>query len=274
MTTYTIGVDVGGTFTDCVAIDSSDQAVTRLKVPSTPEDPSEAVELGLSRLLQRLGGDARIDSITHGTTIGLNSIIQRSGGSVALVVSKGFPDVLEIGRSRMPNSFHLHANRDTPLVIRKLVFETTARLGSQGQQHIEADASELDDLAKRLTDAAPDIVVVNLLHGYANPEYEEAFADAIGSRVQDLSIVSASSLWPEIREYERTVLAVMSAHIQGTMSRYFRRLASRIRGLGIEAPLYISASNGGTLSLEAAIDRPLETVLSGPASGVTAARMQ
>src|SRR5699024_2305195 len=89
-----------------------------------------------------------------------------------------------------------------------------------------------------------------------------------------LSIVSASSLWPEIREYERTVLAVMSAHIQGTMSRYFRRLASRIRGLGIEAPLYISASNGGTLSLEAAIDRPLETVLSGPASGVTAARMQ
>jgi N-methylhydantoinase A len=277
MVRYRVGIDVGGTFTDFVAVPDDGSRPFRYKVASTPRDPAEAVAAGMTHLLAQLGGAGRIASVTHGTTIGLNAIIQRAGGRVALVVSEGFPDILEIGRSRMPDSFNLHAVNPRPLVSRDHVFEIGARVSPDGAPLGDPDDAEISELAARIVDRAPDAVVLNLLHGYANPEHEQRIAAALAARIEaeggSAQVIAASVVWPEVREYERTLVAVMGAHIHGTLQRYLASLRQRLADLGVTAPLFISGSNGGTLSIESAVARPLDTVLSGPASGVTAARM-
>ena len=278
MVSYRIGIDVGGTFTDFVAVPSDPSRVIRLKVASTPADPSRAVADGMTRLLETIGSAAAISRVTHGTTIGLNAIIQGKGDRVALVTTQGFPDVLEIGRSRMPSSFNLHAENEVPLVSRDHVLELAARLTPDGRPAAEPDQAGIDRVASRLIELAPQTAVLSLVGGYSNPGFEADLAGriaaAMAARVAEPPVlIAAATMWPEIREYERTLVALMGARISGVVRRYLIRLAERLRDLDVTAPLYISGSNGGTLAVESAIERPLETVLSGPASGVTAARM-
>lgn len=278
MVSYRIGIDVGGTFTDFVAVPDDRSRVVRLKVASTPEDPSRAVAEGMARLLETIGSAAAITSVTHGTTIGLNAIIQGKGDRVALVVTRGFPDVLEIGRSRMPSSFNLHAENQVPLVGRDHVLEIPARLAPDGRVVEEPDASAIAEVADRLIELDPRTAVLSLVHGYGNPGFEAEVASRIETAMAERAaeppaLIAAATMWPEIREYERTLVALMGARIRGIVQRYLIRLADRLRELNVTAPLLISASNGGTLAVESAIETPLETVLSGPASGVTAARM-
>jgi len=270
---FTVGIDVGGTFTDFVAIPDDAGRALRLKVSSTPSDPSAAVEEGLRRLLAELPEDGAIHSITHGTTIGLNALIQRAGGKVALVVTRGFRDIFEIARSRMPSSWDLHASIPEPLVNLESVVEIDARLDQDGNVLHEVDDAQIAEIIAKVQGIEPASVVLNLLNGYKNPEYTDGLADRIGAQLGDIPMISATKVWPEIREYERSLVAVMGAHIHGLMSAYLTKLKSRVQGLGITAPLFIAGSNGGTLALEAAMERPLDTVLSGPASGVTAARL-
>ncbi|WP_207474936.1 hydantoinase/oxoprolinase family protein [Tessaracoccus sp. SD287] len=276
MVAYRIGIDVGGTFTDFVAVPDDGSAMLRHKVSSTPADPAEAVGVGMADLLGHLG-EATIASVTHGTTIGLNAIIQRRGGKVVLVVTEGFADVLEIGRSRMPSSFNLHAVGQQPLVRRDNVLQLGARLSPEGAVIDPAEDDEITAAAARVAVLAPETVVLSLVNGYANPAYEQQVADRLASAIAAhgglVEVISAAALWPEIREYERCLVAVMGAHIHGTVKRYLENLQRRLADLGVTAPLFISASNGGSLSVESAIARPLDTILSGPASGVTAARM-
>lgn len=274
MTTIRIGIDVGGTFTDfaMVRMQAGERAaITTHKVPSTPGDPSQAVETGLRDLIGQGLDVAAITSITHGTTLALNAIIQRAGAKVALVTSRGHKDILEIARSRMPKSFDLHAVKERPLVPRGNVVEIDARLDRHGRPVSTPSDAQLGEVIDRLRDIAPDAVAVNIIGAYADPAFEIDIARKIEAALGCTPVTSAAATWPEIREYERSVVAVLGAHIQPLMQNYFRRLNSDISGLGISAPLYISASNGGSLSLQAAIERPLDTVLSGPASGVTAA---
>lgn len=278
MVAYRIGIDVGGTFTDFVAVPDGGSPLLRHKVASTPADPSQAVEEGMRTLLAEIGAGNTISSVTHGMTIGLNAIIQRRGGRVVLVVTEGFPDLLEIGRSRMPSSFDLHAVNQRPLVSRDHVLQVSARLDATGNPLTEVTEDEVARLADRIVDLAPETVVLNLVNGYANPRYEEDLASRVEQAVAARSatrieVISAATVWPEIREYERTLVAVMGAHIHGIVKTYLLRLRDRLARLGITAPLFISASNGGTLTVDSAIARPLDTVLSGPASGVTAARL-
>ncbi|MFI8595593.1 hydantoinase/oxoprolinase family protein [Microbacterium sp. NPDC078428] len=270
---FTVGIDVGGTFTDFVAIPHGIEQPVRLKVSSTPSDPSAAVEEGLRRLLGLLPIESEITSITHGTTIGLNALIQRAGGKVALVVSRGFRDIFEIARSRMPSSWDLHASIPEPLVNLESVIEIDARLDQDGNVLKEVSDEDLKAIAANVQKIAPEALVLNLLNGYKNVDYTDELATRIGAQLGGLPMISATKVWPEIREYERSLVAVMGAHIHGLMSAYFTKLKSRVEGLGIEAPLFIAGSNGGTLALESAMERPLDTVLSGPASGVTAARL-
>lgn len=276
MVAYRIGIDVGGTFTDFVAVPDDGSSTLRHKVSSTPADPARAVGEGMADLLRDLG-EYTIASVTHGTTIGLNAIIQRRGGKVVLVVTEGFADVLEIGRSRMPTSFNLHAVGQQPLVRRDNVLQLGARLDPEGTVIDEADDAEIAATAARIAALAPETVVLSLLNGYANPRHEQQMADrlaaAISGHGSTVEVISAAALWPEIREYERCLVAVMGAHIHGTVKRYLENLQRRLTDLGVTAPLFISASNGGSLSVESAIARPLDTILSGPASGVTSARM-
>jgi len=271
-----IGIDVGGTFTDFVLYHPQRQQLAYHKEPSTPADPALAVRNGLAALIAQCGLlPSDIAVLLHGTTIGLNAIIQRRGARVGLVVSSGFRDVLEIGRARMPSSFDFHATREEPFLPRERVLEIGARFNRDGEPTRWPDAQEIARTAQQIAALEVDAVVLMLINGYLQPEREAALAaalkQALGTSAAQLEVLSAAQIWPEIREYERTVVASLNAYIQPLMRSYFQRLAQLTTELGVQAPILVTASNGGSLSLQAALARPIDTVLSGPASGVVAA---
>lgn len=267
-----IGIDVGGTFTDFVLSNPRDNGLTYYKEPSTPDDPSRALIEGLKSLLDKAGlkaGD--VATIMHGTTIGLNAIIQRRGATIALIVTRGYRDILEIARSRMPSSFDFHASKEEPLVPRYRVLEIDARLSSSGAVTRMPDEAELDRVAGELKALGVDAAALVLINGYTKPAVEIELAERLARKADGLGITSAAAIWPEIREYERTLVACLNAYIQPLMQRYFAGLKKGLERDGVAAPILVTASNGGSLSLASADERPVETILSGPASGVMAA---
>lgn len=273
---WRIGIDVGGTFTDLVAVPgdgtswSLADAVTH-KVPSTPHDPSEGVETGLAQLLARGIAVADVAAVAHGTTIGLNAILQGRVARAALVTSAGHRDVLQIARARMPRSFDLHATPGRPIVPREHVLEVAHRFAADGAAiGTGVDDAELARLVERLTVLAPEVVAVSLVGGYAAREAEQQLADRLAAAL-DVPVTSAAAVWPEAGEYERTTLALLDAQITPLMTGYFTALRERLRRLRVDARVYITTSNGGSVSIESAMRRPVQTVLSGPAGGVSAA---
>jgi N-methylhydantoinase A len=267
-----IGIDVGGTFTDFVLSNPKDGSLTYYKEPSTPDEPSRALIEGLQSLLKKAGmtsGD--VGTLMHGTTIGLNAIIQRRGATIALVVSKGYRDILEIARSRMPSSFDFHASKEEPLVPRLRIVEIDARLSAAGEVTKAADDAELDRVAAELKALGVDAAALVLINGYTTPSVEIGMAKQLSEKTGGLSITSAAAIWPEIREYERTLVACLNAYIQPLMQHYFAGLKKGLERDGVVAPILVTASNGGSLSIVSAEERPVETILSGPASGVMAA---
>ncbi|OWY27628.1 hydantoinase/oxoprolinase family protein [Herbaspirillum robiniae] len=271
-----VGIDVGGTFTDFVLYDAGHKRLAYHKQPSTPADPALAVRDGLAALIARQGlSPADVGVLLHGTTIGLNAIIQRRGARVALIASEGFRDVLEIGRARMPSSFDFHATREEPFLPRERVLEIGARFNRDGEATRWPAADEIARVAEGIGRLECDAAVLMLINGFLQPEREAELAAALQAALpehtRDVAVLSAAQTWPEIREYERTVVATLNAYIQPLMRRYFERLAQLVGELGISAPILVTASNGGSLSLQGALARPIDTVLSGPASGVVAA---
>ncbi|WP_102960234.1 hydantoinase/oxoprolinase family protein [Mangrovicella endophytica] len=267
-----IGIDVGGTFTDFVLSDPRDGSLVYYKEPSTPDEPSRALIEGLRALLAKADLKASdVGALMHGTTIGLNAIIQRRGATIALVVSEGFRDILEIARSRMPSSFDFHAAKEEPLVPRFRVVEIAARFASNGSATSTPDAGEIERVAAELKAMGVDAAALVLLNGYAAPETEISIAEKLSAASGGLSITSAAAIWPEIREYERALVACLNAYIQPLMHRYFAELDRGLKADGVTAPILVTASNGGSLSLASAAERPVDTILSGPASGVMAA---
>ena len=205
-----IGIDVGGTFTDFVMADAVTGRVALYKEPSTPDDPSRALIEGLAAFLAREGMSASdVGGLMHGTTIGLNAIIQRRGATIGLVVTKGYRDILEIARCRMPSSFDLHATKEVPLVPRARVVEIDARFDRDGTLTRAPSEAELDRVAAELSALNLDATALMLINGYADPEAEARIADALAQRMS-LPISSAAAIWPEIREYERTLVACLN----------------------------------------------------------------
>jgi N-methylhydantoinase A len=266
-----IGIDVGGTFTDFVLADDGSRLV-RFKEPSVPDDPSRSVARGLPQLIERAGIHPReVELVVHGTTLALNAIIQRRGARMGLVVSRGNRGVLEIARAQLPSAFSFLAWKEPPLVPRDLVLEVSARLDVRGEVVAKATIQELRDIAAAFRAAGVDAVTVMLLHAYANPRFEQQIADRLGTLLPGVSTSSSAAVWPERREYERCLMALMNAYIQPLMTGYLDRLSRRIQDIGIAAPIYVTSNNGGTLSIDTALQRPIDTILSGPASGVVAA---
>jgi len=267
-----IGIDVGGTFTDCVLFNAASGTLTYYKEPSVPSDPSKAVERGILGLIQRAGvAPEDVDLIVHGTTLPVNAVIQRRGAKVGLVVSRGHRDVLEIGRCHMPNPYDFTAEREEPLVPRNRVFETSARITADGRVLDTADAGEIAAIAEALKAEGVSAVAVMLLHSYRFAEQERSVAAGLRGHLNGTLVTESAQIWPERREYERTLVAVMNAYIHPLMDDYLRLLVERVSATGVTAPIYITASNGGSLSIETARARPIDTILSGPASGVVAA---
>ena len=269
---YRIGIDVGGTFTDFVMADLAGGTLVFHKEPSVPADPSRAVADGIAALLARAGAaPADIALIAHGTTLALNAVIQEKGAPVALVVSRGNRDVMELARGRLPNSYNFRIGREKSLVPRENVFEIGARLMADGTIDADLDEGELDALAATLRARGFSAIAVMLLNAYRDARLEARVADGLRRRLPDTLVSASAALWPEQREYERALIAVLNAHVHPLMAGYLDRLAARLAALGVRAPVTITSNNGGAMSVAAARERPIDTILSGPASGVRAA---
>ncbi|MGH1351300.1 MAG: hydantoinase/oxoprolinase family protein [Methyloligellaceae bacterium] len=269
---YRIGIDVGGTFTDIVVGDLLTGDLLNFKEPSTPEDPSLGVISGLKAVFAEYGIQPdTIKSVVHGTTIGLNALLQRRGAKLGLIVSQGNRDILEIARGYMPNPYDMYAQKDIPLVPRERVFECSARGLADRTISTFPNNDELTQLCDRLSNTGVESVVINLLHAYANPDPEHRLLEVLSKRLPNIQFTASFDVWPEIREYERCLVACMNAFIGPLKRRYFERLEYGLQDLGIVCPIYISTSSGGCVSLHTARERPIDTVLSGPASGVVAA---
>lgn len=212
-----------------------------------------------------------IDLVVHGTTLGLNTIIQRKGATLALVVSRGNRDVLEIGRSRMPNSYDFRSQKEEPLVPRHMVFEIDARMTADGTIEARPSQADIESLAQMLASKNVDAVAVMLLNAYVDGALEREVAAALRGALPGVLVTESAALWPEIREFERALVATLNAYIHPQVDEYLARLRARMDAIDVKAPLYITASNGGTLGVESARNRPIDTILSGPATGVVAA---
>jgi N-methylhydantoinase A len=268
----TIGIDVGGTFTDFV-LQLPDGRMLLHKQPSTPHDPSEALQAGLEAVLAKepglKGGAMRI---VHGTTIALNAVLQHKVADIAMVVSAGTRDVLEIARIRLPVPFNIRARREDPIVPRARVFEVSTRISATGAVMTDATDDEIDALCAKLAGCGVSAAAVMLLNSYIAPQPEADLAARIAARLPDMLITRSAGIWPEAREYERSIVACLNAQVHPLMQRYLSRLEDRVRtAAGAKAVIQLTSSAGGTLSIESARERPVDTMLSGPASGATAA---
>ena len=274
---YRIGVDVGGTFTDFVLAGGArtNGPGGRLvfhKEASTSHEPARGVAEGLATLLHKADvAPASIELVVHGTTLALNAILQRKGARVALVISRGFGDTMVLGRGGLPNSYNYKHPKQEPLVPSDMVFEVAARVGADGRVLARPSEEEVRELAAALEIARAESIVVVVVNAYAHPLLEAELAQALAEHLPDIPVTASAALWPEIREYERATVCVLNGFVHPMMDRYYADLAVRLADLGVAAPVHIATSNGGTVSIATARRRPVDTLLSGPASGVVAA---
>src|SRR3546814_419727 len=215
-----ICIDVGGTFTDCVLFNAGTGQLTFFKEPSVPSDPSKAVESGILGLLKRASiPPEAVDLIVHGTTLPVNAIIQRKGAKVGLVVSRGNRDVFEIARCHMPNPYDFMAEREEPLVPRNLIFETSARIAADGRVLDVPTEDELSRIAEALQKEQVSAVAVMLLHSYRFAAQERDVAASLRTLLDGTLVTESAQIWPERREYERSLVAVMNAYIHPLMEK-------------------------------------------------------
>ena len=252
-------LDTGGTFTDCVWVEPRSGQLRILKVFSTPTDPSRAIQQALRKIQAK--GRARL---LHGTTVGTNALLQRKGGRVAFVTTRGFEDTIEIGRQARPKLYDFFFDALRPLVPSELRFGIRERTARDGSVLQKPSADELQTLATAIRKARPDAIAISLLFSFANPANEVLVSEAVGALKRPVSV--SHQILPEFREFERASTVVMNAYLQPVMQKYLRSLEKRVRG-----KVFVMQSSGGLTSLETAAREPVRTVLSGPAGGVVGA---
>jgi N-methylhydantoinase A len=261
MTGNSVGIDVGGTFTDVVVRTPSGR-LSSGKVPSTPASPADGVMNGLSTL----AGGEPLASVAHGTTIVTNAIVEGRGAVVGLITTRGFRDVLEIARSSRLHLYDLKAApKPPPPVPRRLRLEITERVGPDGAIETPLKLDEIADLVTALKREHVESVAVSLLHSYANPEHERTLREHLGRHFSHVCV--SSDINAEFREYERSCTTVLNAAVMPLASSYMEALRRRIQG----ATLHLLHSAGGMMSVDTARARPLALASSGPAAGVAAA---
>jgi N-methylhydantoinase A len=266
-----VGVDIGGTFTDIV-LRLPDGRLRVSKVSSTPHDPGAAVVAGLADLLRQADvKPADVALVVHGTTVASNTILQKRGARVGLLTTRGFRDVLEIGRVRMPGLFDLTWEKPAPLVPRQLRLEVDERVAADGGIVRPLDEAGLLAAADRLAALGAEVIAVCFINSYVNPVHERAALDLLSARYPSLDVTASCLVLPEIKEYERTSTVVVNAYLLPVMRRYLATLSGGLRRIGIGAPLLIVASNGGVVGATTAGERPAFVVGSGPAAGVAGA---
>lgn len=269
---FRVGVDIGGTFTDLVML-TPDGRLFSKKVLSTVDDYSRAIEEGVAALLVDAGAAAAdVAEFAHATTIATNAIIERRGAAVALLTTKGFRDVLEMGRFRSPRLYDLRFRKPDPLVERRLRFEVTERVNAKGEVLQPLDYSDLDRVAAALKRERVVALAICFLNSHANAEHENSARRYLEEKLPELSISSSTQLLPQINEYERTSTTVVNAYIRPTVEKYVASLSVRLNNLGVTAPLMIMQSSGGILPGPLVRKNPVYIIESGPAAGVVGAQ--
>ena len=263
MSELSVGVDVGGTFTDLVAVDASGRVTTQ-KVSSTPSDQSHGVATALSLL-----HGAAVSRFVHGTTVATNMLLERAGARVALVATDGFTDVLHLARQDRASLYDLARHHPPPLVARDHTVGARERLVPEGV-HLALTDDAIADVVRRVRELAPDVVAISLLHAYDDGSHERRLAAALRAELQPLDVVISSEVFPEIREYERTATTVAEAYLRPGVSHYLERLTARAASLGVPAP-GVMTSGGGMRTVEQAARGAASLALSGPAGGVVGA---
>jgi N-methylhydantoinase A len=266
--TVRIGIDIGGTFTDLVAILDSG-AVRTVKTPSTPQDYAIGIAHGLAALLH--DGQTQVDELLHATTIGSNTILENKIARTALITTRGFRDVLEIRDLRMPRLYDINWTKPEPLVPRHLRLEVAEKLRPDGSVAMAIDAASIEAAIDIIERHAVQSVAICLLHSYANPAHEIAVAHALRARLPEMAISLSHEILPEIKEYPRTSTTVVNAAIQPVVRAYLCSLRTRLDAIGVAAPVRLMQSNGGLASARHAGDFPAQIVESGPAAGVVGA---
>ena len=263
--TLRIGIDIGGTFTDLVAI-SEDGLVTTHKTASTPHDYGEGIIAGLRSLLATRSGS--VTDVLHATTVGSNTVLEGKGAKTALITTRGFRDILEIRDLRMPVLYDIGWTKPRALVERRLRLQVTEKMRPDGSVAIPLDEASLLPVIAMLRAENVTSTAICLLHSYANPAHEQAVARIVRAALPDMAISVSSEILPEIKEYPRTSTTVINAYVQPIVQAYITALDARLRELGIDAPLQLMQSNGGLASAGFAAESPAHIIESGPAAGV------
>jgi N-methylhydantoinase A len=272
----TIGIDVGGTFTDLVAIDRAGRT-TFAKALSTPADQSIGVMAGLDELARRLGMTraemlAATHRLIHGTTVATNALLERKGARVALLTTEGHRDVVEMREGLKGNRYDLRSPPPEPLVPRELRFGIHERLRPNGEVLTPLDHESLDRAIETVRNSGVTSVAVCFLHAYRNPAHEIAAVERIGRELPGLYVSRSSDVLPQIKEYERVSTTVVNAYVGPTVRLYLNNLEQRLKQAGFKGSLFIILSHGGMAPVEEAARLAAGTVQSGPAGGISGCR--
>jgi N-methylhydantoinase A len=263
-----LGVDVGGTFTDAALLDAD--VLHTAKVPSTPADQSRGVIAAVEEVLRRAGAEpADVEAFTHGMTVGTNALLEERGARTALVATRGFADLLEIGRQERPSLYHPCRPKPRPLVDPELRFEAAERIGGEGVVE-ELAEEEVGDLVDRLRGAGAESVAVCLLFAFRDPDHEQRIASALREALPDLHVSTSHEVLPAFREYERFSTTVIDAYLSPLLGRYLGSLTDACRQRGLAEP-EVMRSSGGTAGAAEAGRSGAWSVLSGPAGGAVGA---
>ena len=270
---YRLGCDIGGTFTDFVLVNDRAGRFHVYKCLTTPADPSDAVEQGIRALLEQIPGPKPdIDEIIHGTTLVINAIIERKGAVTGLITTRGFRDVLELGRELRYDAYDIFAEYPRPLVPRRLRLEVDERVASDGRVLKRLDPQEVKGVLAELRRAGVESLAVCLINSYRNPDHEKEIKGLVEREWPEVFLSTSVEVLPQIREYERTCTTATNAYVKPLTASYLQKLSGRLESQGFRGKLYIMLSSGGITSVETAREFPVRIIESGPTAAVIASQ--
>ena len=271
--TYRLGCDIGGTFTDFVLVNNKTGEFHTNKCLTTPSDPSDAIEQGIRELTEILPGFVdNVEEIIHGTTLVINAIIERKGARTALITTKGFRDVLELGREKRYDAYDIFSEYPEPIIPRPDRFEVDERVTFDGRVLKDVDEQEVTALIERFKKDGMKSIAVCLINSYENPVNERKIKEIIEREAPDLPLSSSFEVLPEIKEYERTCTTAVNAYVKPVTYWYLNKLVNRLKTIGFDGKLFIMLSSGGITSVETAKDFPVRIIESGPTAAVIASQ--
>ena len=266
-----VAADIGGTFTDIAAVTEDGELLT-WKLPSTPPNFADAVSTGIEALFRKHSIKlSEIDEVLHGCTVATNAILEQKGAKTALITTKGFRDVLEIQRVRVPKLYDPLYEKPSPLVPRNLRFEVDERLDANGKVIRELDLEQLNGVIEKLKKEDIEAIAICFLHSFVNPTHEEMVETIIKKEFPECFVSISSQILPQKREYERTSTTVINSYVGPPVSRYLSALIQKLKLSNVTTRLTVMQSSGGILDAESCLQKPAHIVECGPAAGVVGA---